>query len=163
VVAGVRYQPNSKLTAELGGRYNLRMPNDGSISDFESLYLDARLDWEVTDTLSLGAEISRENDEPTKDDSIVRDVKRYSVTATLKPVEDLRLDMSASHKKSREVGAERVKDETKLKAVATYSLSDYFDIFAEAEQEWETDSDTDSGTREKAKSTQALVGVKTTF
>jgi opacity protein-like surface antigen len=163
LIAGLRFKPYDKLSVDIGARYNLRSPKDRSIEKFHSAFVEASFDWEISDKLSLEGFVSRGNEEPERDFSIVNDTTEYEVRAKSKPMERLELEAAANYKTEDEIGGDRTDKKLTLEAAATYAFNDSFDIFAEVEQSWRTKTDTSTGEMEKTRNTIALVGTRAHF
>lgn len=159
VIAGVRWRPNDKFTAEIGGRYNLRELDDVDIPRHDNAFVEANLIWEPSDKFEFELRIERQNDEPSAEGSVVADTTTYEASVTYKPAEKWRLEAIASYEREKEIGGEEVQDTFEYDATAAYGVNDNVDLFVNFRQFYEIDRDFFDDTREETSNTVIRAGV----
>lgn len=161
-IAGLSWQPSSKLRIDLGGRFNIRLLEDDDTSHYENGFIEFDLEWQPTDDITLTAAIERRLDEPSTDEGVVEDETNYRAGLSWQVAERILFETKASYKREKEIGAGEIKNEWEAEAKISYDLTDDFRLFTEAGFLWNREKT--SG--EPAETFDQLViagGVETTF
>ncbi len=156
--AGISARILGNLRLDIGGRYNARKTSRSWVSD---TYLDANLEWDLSDEFKLAASVTREYEE-TDDDGYFVDAKTYALELNWAPNSDLELGLEASLSDERNVGGLTKSREYELNAEGQYALNDNMNFIVASSVKLAEDQD-ENGQRSEYEQFTVRSGVEVKF
>ena len=132
LIGGVRLNLSPYLLAELGWRYNERDIKDRVIGNYDSNGFDAKITWVPNDYLTIVFEADKFFAEPSAAFSVVADVERYEIRASIKTSTRSDLDIYASHELRREIGSNLKYEEETIGAEYRYQVTSTHQFYVTA-------------------------------
>ena len=90
IKTGVRLSLTPEVTADVGWRFNWRLPDDHRIDYYNSNYFDGALTWRPSPFFTLSGSIERYIGEPSTDFAVLSDVRSYQLKANYLPIPGVR-------------------------------------------------------------------------
>ena len=131
-IAGIRLKPSPDFWLDLGGRINHRDFDDLVVSQFTSVWGDARFHWQVNEVLKITGRAERILREPVTSLGLADDVRTFGLSIDWRVSPDVRIEAKGTFDQLAAVGETADREKLFGRLDVFYVLSNRIELFASA-------------------------------